>query len=446
MMALNCSRGALLAAAALFGLHTPAAAQENDTIDYTIRQGDTLIGLASKYFTNTSVIGQVMVLNQIRDPRRLPIGKVLKLPRDILKSKPEPVRVLHVSGDVTVNRNGSSVSAKQNDTIGAGAVITTGAREFITLGGTGASKISLPSNSSIRIRGAKRYIINEAIDFDVQVLRGRSAIEAPKLKRDERYNVSTPRAVTAVRGTKFRVAFDEAKETSLTEVTEGVVSVASAGSETSLPEKFGISAFLQGLGETEALLSAPKLIDPAKTQTGEKVTFQIQPLDNAKAYRTQIARDQSFIEIIAEGVSEDLEITFDDLPDGRLRVRSRAIAESGLEGLPIEDGFRRKRVGAAAGIEESPFADAFKFVWLSEGEGNSFGAFQLWNVETPEVLVVDEVGLQSNGLYVSNLKPGKYAWRQATFQILKEEMVNGELKPSEIIKVWTPALTFDVDE
>ncbi|TRD11942.1 LysM peptidoglycan-binding domain-containing protein [Erythrobacter insulae] len=436
MMSINWTKGALLTATVLFGMQAPAFAESNGTVEYRIQRGDTLVELARDYFVNARAIKTVMTLNNIRNPRRLQIGKSLTVPRDVLRYKSEPLRVQAFSGPVTISRQGQAAQPEIGDIVAQGAVISTGRKGFISLVGTGNSRISIPSNSSVRLSGAKRYLINDAIDFDVRVLRGRSEVKAPTLKGEERYRVGTPRAVTAVRGTEFRVAFDEGLERSLTEVTEGEVLVASGTREVATPAGLGVATSANGLGTPETLLNAPELVDPTSIRTDAIVQFQAKPLEAAKAYRTQIARDAGFLEIIAEDVSEDGDITFDDLDDGRLFVRSRGIAESGLEGFSNSYNFRRKRLGVTGGVEPSPFADAFKFVWLPEGEGNSFGAFQLWDTKAPDVLLVDEVGLETNGFYVSNLEPGSYKWRVATFQI----------DEGETIKVWAPAQEFTVSD
>lgn len=435
-MTMDWTKGALLAATAIFTLHTPAVAEENGSIEYQIRKGDTLVDIASSYFVNAAAIDQVMKLNAITNPRRLVIGSSLRVPRDLLRYKSEPLRVIAISGPVTVSNGDNSSRPKAGDVVAQGTVISTGAKGFISLGGTGNSRISVPSNSAVRLSGAKRYLINDAIDFDVRVLRGRSSVKAPKLKDEERYRVGTPRAVTAVRGTEFRVGYDEDKDLALTEVTEGNVLVSSDGSEVATPAGSGVSATVDGLGETEILLAAPELVDAGKLQTGKVVRFQAKPLAGAVAYRTQIARDPGFLEIITEDVSKDGEIVFENIADGRFSVRSRGIAESGLEGFSDEGTFRRKRVGVAGGVEPAPFADAFKFIWLPEGEGKSFGAFQLWDTKQPDALLIDEVGLEVNGFYVSNLAPGTYKWRVASFQI----------DEGEVIKVWAPAQELSITE
>ena len=424
----------ILATAALFGGQVPAAAQSDQAVEYRIKQGDTLYDLSKSFFVNEGAIADVMRINRIRNARRLPVGGVLSLPRRLLRYEPQPLRVLTFSGPVTISHSGSKLEPRLGVQVAEGAIVETGARGFISLGGTGNSRLSLPSNSRVRVDGARRYLINDAIDFDIRVLKGRSEIVAPKLKDQERFRVGTPQAVTAVRGTKFRVAYKEAAERSLTEVVEGNVEVMVGEENVAAAAGSGVAANALAIGAAEPLLPAPALVDAGSIQTGEDVTFTVEDLGKAKGYRTQLARDAGFVEVIAEQISSDEVVAFDDIADGRLFVRSRAIAESELEGLTEVYSFRRKRLGAAVSVEASPFDDAYKFIWLPEGVGKSYAGFQLWDAKQPDTLLVDEIGVEFQGFYVSNVEPGDYRWRVATFQI----------DEGEVIKVWGPVQEFKV--
>ena len=249
------------------------------------------------------------------------------------------------------------------------------------------------------------------------------------MKQGERFRTGTPVAVTAVRGTKFRVGYDDDSALSLTEVTEGLVEISADGADVSAAQGFGVASNPAGLGQPEELLPAPVVTDRSATQTGENLEFAITPIDGAVAYRTQVARDVTFIDVVDELVSSDVEIEFSKIDDGRFSVRTRAIAQSGLEGFwQSEDAsFRRKRVGTNAAAEPAPFADAYKFGWVPAGSGTAYTAFQMWRKDAPNFLIVDEVGLDAPGLYISDLAPGLYSWRVAT-SVIDE---------GEVIKVWS---------
>lgn len=415
-----------LALTALGALSNPAHAQGSGSIEYTMQTGDTLYDLAKEYFVSTAAVDRVLRLNRISNARRIPTGSVIKVPRALLRTEPVALRVLSFRGEVSIEQNGSVLSPQLGLQIAQGAVVSTQSRAFISLGGAESTRVSLPSNSRVKIDRARRYRIDNSLDVDVRVLRGRSEIVAPKLREGESFQTGTPVAVTAVRGTQFRVAFNEADASALTEVVEGLVQV-SAGETSALPSAgSGVASSEAGVGKVETLLRAPKIIDPGAIQTEENVLFRIAALERASAYRTQIARDAGFTDIIDETISPAPSAEFEGISDGRMFVRSRAIAKSGLEGLSEVYSFRRKRLGVSAAVEAAPLADAYKFAWLTEGEGQSFAAFQLWRKDQPGVMLVDKVGLNDNGLYISDIAPGVYTWRVATFQI----------DEGDVIKVW----------
>ncbi len=424
----------LLAASA--AIASPALARGQDTVDYRVVKGDSLYQIAQDYFVDRAGYVRVQSLNGIQAPKRLQPDRLIKIPRSLLKYEPVDVRVVAFSGPVMIKGQSDQVTPSLGMVLGEGAIVSTGRRGFISLAGHENSRISLPSNSRVRIDGARRYLIDGSVDFDLKVLEGRGEVVAPKLKTNERYRVGTPVAATAVRGTQYRVAFDPVAEIASAEVTEGLVEVSARDAEVSAKAGFGLSASRNGLGEIEELLPSPTLNDAGRIQTDVSVSFEITPLDGARSYRTQIARDAGFVEVVSEFVGTGEQVEFDQIDDGRFYVRSRGIAESGLEGFSEAYSFRRKRVGVGASVEQGPFDDAFKFAWLAEGEGKSYHAFQMWREGERENLMFDEVGLDQVDILISQLKPGAYRWRVATFQI----------DEGDVIKVWGEPQTLNITE
>lgn len=411
------------------------AAPDGD-ITYVVKPNDTLYDLTGQYLVNSSALAEIRRLNRVRNPRLMQIGRKLTIPRRLLKYRPVQLVLQNFSGAVRLSQRNRAITPSIGLAIREGFEIETGRNSFVSIAGTGNSRVSIPSNSRARIIDARRYLINDQIDIQLRVLKGRGEVVAPKVDGDGRYRMGTPLAVTAVRGTDFRVGFEPEQELSLTEVVEGEVLVAAGGSDIATGAGFGVAAAGGTLGENEKLLPAPELIDPGQIQTDETLAFAITPLAGASRYRTQIARDAGFVDVVTETIDAGEEAQFPSLDDGRYFVRSRAISEVGLEGLSRVYSFRRKRVGVEASAEPAPFADAFKFAWRTQGSGESTSAFQLWRADNAEQLLVDEVGLSNSAILVSQLEPGTYRWRVATFQI----------DEGDVIKVWGPVQELTVSE
>lgn len=425
-------------AASCLALGAPAFAAKDGDISYIIKPTDTLYELAADYLVNKQAAREVQKLNGISNPRRMQIGTKLSIPRRLLKHRPVRLVLVNFSGKVDLKKNGKLIEKTPNLVVGEGTEISTGRNSFATINGEGNSRIAIPSNSRALIVDARRYLISDDIDVELRVLKGRGEVVAPKVTGDGRYQVGTPAAVTAVRGTEFRVAFEEGEDRSLTEVLEGNVNVAIGDSEVDTSAGFGLAAAGGALGEQEALLPAPGLIEPDALQIDKQLRFKIAPVEGAAAYRTQIARDQSFIDIVSEQIGETTEPVFETLPNARYSVRTRAISPSGLEGYAsaADSSFRRKLVSVDAAVETSELADAFKFAWVPGEDSNTTYAFQIWPTKRPGDLVVNEVALKDTVFLVSDLPPGSYKWRVASLVIDEED----------IIKVWGPAQEFVVSE
>ncbi|MEM6909295.1 MAG: FecR domain-containing protein [Pseudomonadota bacterium] len=397
-------------------------------ISYEVQPADTLYDLTAEYLNNPAALAEVRRLNRVRNPRLMQIGRVLKIPRRLLKYRPADLELQSFSGAVRITQGGQVIPPALGLALLEGNEISTGRNSFVSIAGRGASQVSIPSNSRVRIVDARRYLINDEIDIQLRVLEGRGEVVAPPVEGDGRYRVGTPIAVTAVRGTGFRVAFVPDDERNLTEVVEGQVLVAAGNDEQITEVGFGVAAAADGISEPQELLPAPELVEPGRIQTAAISEFQIEPVAGASRYRTQLARDAGFIEIVAEIFGEATLAQFPELEDGRYFVRSRAVSEIGLEGFSKAYSFRRKRAGVTASAEPSELEDAFKFAWRSQGDGEVFYAFQLWQSGQPNQLLVDEVALRNTAVLVSELESGEYRWRVASFQI----------DEGDIIKVWGP--------
>lgn len=401
-------------------------------ITYNVEPGDTLYDLRREYLLGADAAAAIARYNRITNPRRIPIGKELRLPRDLLAYKPARLRVRSFSGPVQIDGAVPQPGAE----IAEGALVTTGPRGFVSFVSDAGSSVSLPSNSRARLDRARIYKLRDLRDISFTILKGRGEVTVPSLRPQERFDTGTPVAVTAVRGTTFRVAFDDTSLRSLTEVVEGTVAVANAAGELIASEGFGLAATQNGPGQQEALLPAVEVEDAGRVQTGELVEFVLGSPEGAVASRTQVARDAGFLEVIAEEIGSDARADFAELENGRYFVRSRGIAESGLEGFSDVYSFRRKRLGVSASVEQSELEDAFKFAWLPEGEGQVLYAFQLWNESDRDRMLVDELAPDGGSLLLSGLEPGTYVWRVAAMQA----------DEGDWLKVWGPEQRLTVSE
>ena len=409
-----------------------AQAQSSDgVVTYRMEAGDTLHSIDDDFMSGRNAIAAIARINRISNPHRIPVGTVIRLPRNLLAWRDAGLKIRSFNGPVTID----GVAAQNEMAFEEGAVIRTGANGFVTLRSDDGAIVSLPSNSHARLERSRIYSLRNLRDVEFRILGGRGSVEAPTLRSEERFRTSTPVAVTAVRGTEYRVAYDEASGLSLSEVIEGTVSVEQDAAAQIANEGFGVAATDAGIGDLEELLPPVEIAEPTATQTGEVVSFALSLPEGAIGARTELATDVTFNEIVADDVSDDGVATFEGLADGRYQVRSRPISATGIEGLSEEDSFRRKRLGAEAAVEASPISDGFRFVWQAQGEGATHFAFQLWQQGAGDTPLFDEIALPGSATVITGLEAGTYVWRMAAIQSDQED---------GLLKVWGPEQTLTV--
>lgn len=423
---------AAIAAACLFG-SVPAGAQEPDYIEHRIKRGETLYSLARDFLASPRQIAAVMRYNRIGNARRIPVGTLIRLPRDLLAYRPADLRVEAFSGQVTINGQ----AAARGMAVPEGAAIRTGSNGFVSLRGNAGALLTMPTNTQAQLVRSRIYRLDDLKDIEFKVLTGRGEAQVPGLRPRERYRIGTPTTVSAVRGTIFRVGYAAKGETSVVEVVEGAVATAAGGQEALTGAGFGLAAGAAGIGPEERLQPPPPIDTPGAVQTQPAVAFAIALPKAAVGIRTQIARDAGFTDIIGELISSGgAPATFEGIEDGRYFVRARAISASGIEGNAEVYSFRRKRLGASASAQPSGLADGYRFVWLPEGQGATTYAFQLWDISRPGQLIVDETAMDRQGIVVTDLGPGIYEWRVAAMQIDEDGL----------LQVWGPVQRLTVTE
>lgn len=413
----------VLAAAVLLSA-APAAAQSTvssrqaETLDYVVRPGDTLIDLASAYMNRPLDYRRVQRENRVANPRRLSIGRTLALPVDLLRADPDEARIAGFRGAVSLNQDGVSGPPTSGQIVRESAVLSTGANAFVRLALSDGSHVVVPSNSRVRVSRLRRYAINGAVDHALTVETGRAESRVTPRTRPGGFAIRTPVSVSAVRGTDFRVSFDEASERSATEVLEGAVAVASGEDEALAAADQGVSA-AAGAVRLLPLLPAPALARPDAPQTQPQVVFEIQPLPGAERYRGRIAQDAGMIESFAEADSAPGgPLAFGDMEEGAYFLRLTALSPEGLEGKATTYSFIRARNGVgglASAMDQRDRRRFYRFRWEAEGVGEASFRFQLWReaedggVNGP--LLIDQPGLTDEAFTLSDLPPGVYSWR-----------------------------------
>jgi hypothetical protein len=423
---------------------TPSSAQPTDiayaaedTVIYQIRGGETLFTLAARYLNRQTDYLAVQKANRIANPHRIPEGTRLRIPLALLKGEALVARLVAVRGNVSLKSGGRDIAPTVGMDVTQGSALETGADGFLTLSLPNGSRTSLPTLTRMRIERLRRIVLTGSIDYDFTVDMGKVETKAAPLgdDRNGRFRIRTPRAIAAVRGTQFRVGF--AADTSLAEVLEGTVAAGAGKGNADASLTAGLGAVVAAGGglRTEALLAAPDLVQPGKVQVDPVVQLALAPVGQASSYHIQVGEDAGFTKVIAEARSDTGAFSFGGLPNGGLFVRVSAVATSGLEGMAQTYAMRRVLAGlaASAGLD----GDAMRFAWGGEGEGKRLYHFQLGLADPAKPLLVDEAGLEQDGIALRHLGPGIYRWRVGLRQMTEQGVVENWL-PFEKLTVAGP--------
>jgi hypothetical protein len=408
-----------LSALALVPAFPALAAPDDDApVRYVVRRGDTLIKLGDRYLERASTYKIIQQQNSIANAQAIPVGTILKIPRSLLKYQRAKARLVAVRGRVIAGKTQASVG----QILGEGTALSTANSSFATLLLDDGSRVSLPSNTQIRIRRLRSYVLGGSLDYDFDVTKGgmQSAVVKHK-STDDRYQVRTPKAVSAVRGTNFQSRFDDVTNKDFAEVVEGALSV-DAGSKgpAELPAGNGLALIPGGEIIREALLAPPALIEPGKLQADPIIRFAASQTAAVAGYRITLAADAGFIDQVADRVTGNEPAEFDDIGNGNYFVRARAISPNGIEGLPATFAFKRRLNGVKASAGQTD--EGYVFKWLGDGEGVRRHHFQLFSGSVDSLPIIDEASLGGDRVSISDLPAGDYFWRVGVVQYLDGEM------------------------
>lgn len=331
----------LALAGALFSIGAvaqPSGARGDDFL-YRVMQNDTLEQLAVRFTQGRSVWPVLQEINQIQDPYKLPIGKVLKIPFSLIPELPDHARVSHMVGRVLAEDR----TLFLDDAVAEGQVVRTYSNSSLTLTLSDDSTLTIAAESSLQLKRLRSFKGTGIVDLIVQLDGGslESRVD-PKKDGVGRFEVRTPITITGVRGTSLRV--HAAGKSVFNEVVEGQAAVNGAGpAERALKARQGI--VINEGGQSSGvlqLLAAPDLPNPIRSAGGWAMNFPAIP--GARSYHVRVAADPLGTQLVSSQQFSGPNITFSAPKPGTYYVFVRAVDEQGLGGLDAHQPFEGSAV------------------------------------------------------------------------------------------------------
>jgi hypothetical protein len=406
----------------------PVASPGSAIVTYVTQPGDSLYAVAARYLVDPRDWTVLRRMNHVQDPSHLRPGLTLRMPVALLQRDHLSARVVAMSGQVEhAFRGGPLLPVSMGATLSEGDRLCTRENAFVTLELADGSHISLSPGTSIDLGILRKTGLTGVTDRVIDLQRGEVASEVTHAtKPDDRFQIRSPSVVAGVRGTQFRVNYLPDGAATTVEVLDGTVGVdAVAASQSALQlvqARFGsVTRGVSPAGAPVELLPAPSLVDPARLQDGQDVSFDLAPLAQASAYRVQIARDAGMLDMIRDIHAGQPHAVFGDLADGTYFVRVSGVDTLGLEGLPRVYAFERRQFGLAVSAVPRQGSRDYEFRWLvSRPDVATRFRFVLANTADLRNPIVDKTDITAGQIVVTALPSGDYYWT-----VIAEQFDNG---------------------
>lgn len=411
---------------------------------YTVVEGDNLWNFSERYLDTVLRFKQLQRLNNIQHPRRMKPGTPIRVPMKWINSNPVRAEIVGFSGKVEILRRSGQKpeSVEMGTRIGLGDLVRAAYDSSAAIRFADESIITLHQDSEIRFDHLSAHGNTGMVDSRVRLINGRIDTRVtPAVGPGSRFEIHTPSAISAVRGTRYRVGVDEAEKSAGFEVLEGRVAVSKDRNSRLLKGGLGVKVVdAEGrIGKPKPLLSAPLLNSFPQPIRHFNSTLRWQPVTEAVGYKMEIGSGDSLDVIAWERENAVPRTSLPDLPDGAYLFRVRAIDREGLQGrdtvvgllldthprppVPLQPSNGKVYRGEPAQLAWTDSAEAHRYV-LQVAADEEFRSI-LASVEDLSATRYEAAEFQ---------QPGDYYWR------VKSVAEDGEQGPPGIARHWQQKL------
>lgn len=415
---------------------------------YTVRPGEHFAEIADALLSKDIPAIRLLQHNGIDNPAKVGSGDNLRIPLAWLQRQPNPARVNSVTGSVQLisGSDGTKRPLTSDSLIRVGDEIRSQA---------GTATIELADGSVVRISPHSRLAFNRLTQYgksgmvDTRLRLNQGEIETqvkPVIEGGSRFEIETPSAVAAVRGTMFTLR--TAPGMTDLRVTEGEVSFGPPGQTRRIPAGYSASVSTAGVGRMSIrrLPPAPE-INPLPQQLKQLPAQLSWTPNGANSHRVDIFDAESGRWINSNEVSDnDFDINL--LDNGRYEIHLAAIDNRGMAGMPGVMSFEVDLQARTAALEQpEPGAtvndDMPEFRWQLRGENEVARVEIAEDKDFGNTIATSEWAPDESALPSRPLTPGQYYWRVVTeaggnsvaTSEARSLVVNGTLPPVRIISV-----------
>jgi hypothetical protein len=405
---------------------------------YTVVDGDNLWDFSEKHLDSVMRFDQLRKLNNIKNPKRLQPGTWLRVPMKWISSNAVPANLDGFEGQVELIRvDGSKTSQLKSGTlISLGDTLRTGSKSSAAIRFADGSTLTVHSHSELRFDHLSAHGETGMVDSRLNLIQGRMQTKVrPSAGPGSRFEIYTPSAISAVRGTRYRAAVTGNVGASNFEVLEGEVAVSGGEKQRLVSAGYG-TRIEKGKAPTPPVELLPA---PTFNQIPEVVRYidwrlEWGSIEGAINYRIEVSREEDLAVLIWDQLLNQTNLALPELADGRYWVRVRGFDNNRLEG--------KSRVASVL-LDTQPQPPlslnppdnavvrgvAAQLHWTKSETAQAY----LLEIATDEGFkqVVHRVAdLQTNRYQAEGLtQPGVYYWRVTS-------ILDNELGPPGVVRSW----------
>jgi len=414
-------KNALITLFLLLVLSPSSFAQEKEWV-YATRPGDTLWDISKKYLKNATYWSRLQKYNNVDIAKRLAPGTRLRAPLEWLKISAAPANIVSITGEAYYisAQSGQKTNLTNKQTLKIGDQITTGNSGSVLIQFADSSTLLVLRNSVVTFNTLSIFGQTGMVDTQLRLQKGRVETSVKPLRNSgSRFEITTPAAVAAVRGTRFRIAYEKNAKLMASEVVEGSVNVLAQNTGRDVGSGFGtITETGKPPQEPVKLLPPPDLTQLSKKLRKLPFTLNWPEVEKSVKYKIQIEPVSTPGAIILETTSPAPQYNLSAINDGEYLIKIRGIDINTLEGLNSSHTFTVNTHFPATSLIQ-PEANAelstapYDFTW-KEIDTIEHYRFQLSTDIDFNNIVFEETADTNTIQLTDNLDSGKYFWRVLT--------------------------------
>lgn len=423
---------------------------------YTLRPGDTIQDISLNLLNHKYSWSDVVKHNRIDQSDTLAPGSIIKIPMYWLKHQPKPAIVKALEGSAQIKK----VSSSRYETLKNGMFIQVG-DEVATREGNvvfefaDGSTIRLEANSNLIFNKLSHFGKTGMVDTRLRLKQGSLTTDIPPLVKGSRYEIKTPSAVAAVRGTEFRLHSTE-NETRL-EVLEGIVEF--TGEYGQMMVEAGKGATIKNGSPRIEVINLPA---PPRTQLAQDTIRELpakigwEKSRDASSYQVELTETDKNGKLMQSKTQNDTTLQIDQINNGKYELAVRSINADGYKGtdsvskLSVEiDAIKAKLIAPSENAIIDISTPTFTWSYSSGTTENNSQQAPLSRLDIAldkdfTALITENEFQETNTIVLPQpLIPNRYFWRvtsltnntQLSFSESRIFHIKGWLAPVQILSV-----------